>query len=169
MNDEIVEVGGGSSEPVTKFLSEDDLVLWNRREDELGLSLTDTLVEVALEWLEHRAAGGLLKPFLSAHDMTWPDLNMMFVGDLAPLYELTERMGDYTRIAYAEDELHRRAVDGYEKPVFQGGYEVGRIRQFSDSLLALLLKANKPDKYADRQQVEHKGVMLHLHLKGVRD
>jgi hypothetical protein len=52
--------------------------------------------------------------------------------------------------------------------VFHKGEVCGYVRHYSDTLLSLLLKAENPDKYADRQQVEHKGVMLNLHVEGVR-
>jgi hypothetical protein len=41
-----------------------------------------------------------------------------------------------------EEEAFRRAVKGLNKPVFQGGKKVGVIREYSDSLMALLLRAN---------------------------
>lgn len=41
-------------------------------------------------------------------------------------------------------EARRRAAEGVEEPVFQGGVEVGRIRKYSDGLLTLLLKAHDP-------------------------
>lgn len=54
-----------------------------------------------------------------------------------------------------EDEMIRRGVEGVLEPVFQGGKLVGSIRRHSDVLLMFALKANKPEKYADKQKVEH--------------
>lgn len=51
-----------------------------------------------------------------------------------------------------EEEARRRAVDGTDKPVYQGGQLVGHIREYSDTLLALLLKGTKPDKYRERRE-----------------
>ena len=48
-----------------------------------------------------------------------------------------------------EDEVHRRAVDGVDKPIYQGGVRVGVVREYSDVLLLFLLKANNPKKYRD--------------------
>jgi hypothetical protein len=62
-----------------------------------------------------------------------------------------------------EREAHRRAVDGTEEPVFGsmgqglGSGEVGRITKYSDTLLIFLLKAARPEKYRERQQIEHTG------------
>lgn len=52
-----------------------------------------------------------------------------------------------------EAEAIRRARDGYERPIFQGGVEVGRETVYSDSLLSLLLKGFKPDRYRERVSV----------------
>ncbi len=40
----------------------------------------------------------------------------------------------------------RRAVDGVDEPVYQGGKKVGSITRYSDTLLIFLLKANR-DKF----------------------
>ena len=48
-----------------------------------------------------------------------------------------------------EAEARRRAVEGWDEPVYQKGAQVGVIRKFSDALLALKLKAKKPE-YRDK-------------------
>ncbi|TPM39596.1 terminase [Mesorhizobium sp. B2-3-4] len=53
-----------------------------------------------------------------------------------------------------EDEAHRRARDGVQKPVYQGGKRVGEIREYSDTLTIFLLKARRPDKFKDRVSTE---------------
>lgn len=62
--------------------------------------------------------------------------------------ETTERM---------EREARRRAAEGVEKPVFQGGQEVGRIREYSDTLLIFMLKARRPEVYRETTRHEHTG------------
>jgi hypothetical protein len=49
-----------------------------------------------------------------------------------------------------EDEARRRAVDGTLKPVFYKGQPVGKIREYSDTLLIVLLKAHAPAKYKEK-------------------
>lgn len=49
-----------------------------------------------------------------------------------------------------EDEARRRAYEGCEKPVFQGGVQVGRIVEFSDTLMTVLLKGRRKKVFADR-------------------
>lgn len=63
-----------------------------------------------------------------------------------------------------EREAFRRAVEGTEKPVFgslgqgRGSGEVGRIREYSDTLLIFLLKAARPEKFRERTEVRHTGL-----------
>ncbi len=49
-----------------------------------------------------------------------------------------------------EAEAMRRAVHGYEQPVFHKGVQCGVVRRFSDALLMFLLKAVRPFKYQDQ-------------------
>ena len=56
-----------------------------------------------------------------------------------------------------EDEAVRRAFDGVDRPVFQGGEEVGTIREYSDSMLMFLLRGRRPERYKDRVAAEHSG------------
>ncbi len=51
-----------------------------------------------------------------------------------------------------EMEARRRAVEGIEQPVFHGGVQVGTQRVYSDKLLMMLLRANRPEKYAERRK-----------------
>jgi len=55
-----------------------------------------------------------------------------------------------------EQEAKRRAVDGWDEPVFQKGEAVGTVRKYSDNLLITLLKGKKPDVYRERLDVNAK-------------
>lgn len=57
-----------------------------------------------------------------------------------------------------EDEAKRRAIEGTEKPVFYQGEIVGHIREYSDTLLIVALKARRPEKYRDNIKQEIGGV-----------
>lgn len=46
-----------------------------------------------------------------------------------------------------EAEAHRRAYEGTERPVFQGGKLVGHVREYSDQLLMFLLRARRPERF----------------------
>ena len=58
-----------------------------------------------------------------------------------------------TAIERMEREADRRAVEGYDKPVFHLGVECGVQRQFSDTLLIFRLKAKRPEVYRERAEV----------------
>jgi hypothetical protein len=62
-----------------------------------------------------------------------------------------------------EPEALRRAVEGVERPVYQGGKQVGTIREYSDTLLIFLLKGGKKEKYAERRESIPKGMIVLLH------
>ena len=49
-----------------------------------------------------------------------------------------------------EGEAWRRAVHGWDEPVYQGGKYVGNIRKYDSNLLVVLLKALKPEVYRER-------------------
>jgi hypothetical protein len=57
---------------------------------------------------------------------------------------------------HIEAEARRRAVDGVDRPVFYRGEQCGTVREYSDNLLALLLKAKKPE-YRDSSRLELSG------------
>jgi hypothetical protein len=59
-----------------------------------------------------------------------------------------------------EEECQRRAFAGYDKPVFQGGRQVGVVREYSDTLAMFLMKGNKPGKYRDRIEATNTNLNL---------
>lgn len=67
-------------------------------------------------------------------------------------------------IADAELELRRRAIDGWEEPVFQKGELVGTVKRKSDRMLELLIKRHIP-QYNEKRQVEYSGG-VDFHLQG---
>ncbi len=56
-----------------------------------------------------------------------------------------------------EREARRRALEGIDEPVYQGGKLVGRVRKYSDVLLMFLLKASRPAVYRDNVRIEASG------------
>jgi len=53
-------------------------------------------------------------------------------------------------------EIHRRGVEGVEKPVFWQGRQVATVREYSDTLLIFQAKARMPE-YRDQSRIEHSG------------
>jgi transposase-like protein len=58
-----------------------------------------------------------------------------------------------------EDEAHRRAVEGVDKPVFYQGEVCGEVREYSDTLLIFQLKARRPEKYRENVNLNHSGTI----------
>lgn len=58
-----------------------------------------------------------------------------------------------------EEEARRRAIEGVERPLMYQGKQVGTVREFSDRLLELELKARRPEKYRERFEVSHTGAV----------
>jgi len=63
-----------------------------------------------------------------------------------------------------EAEARRRAYEGWDEPVFgrlagkdAGEGEIGVVRKYSDTLMHVLLKGAKPEKYRERTDVRHSG------------
>lgn len=55
-----------------------------------------------------------------------------------------------------EDEAHRRAIHGVEKPVYQGGVLVGTVTEYSDTLMGLVMRGKRPERY-NTERHEHTG------------
>ena len=51
-----------------------------------------------------------------------------------------------------EEEAARRAKEGVEEPVYQGGKLVGHVVKRSDVLLMFLLKGGRPEKFRERHE-----------------
>lgn len=62
---------------------------------------------------------------------------------------------------FFEDEAIRRALEGIQKPVFYRGEHVENETVYSDTLMIVLLKGAKPDKYRDNVKVET-DITVHL-------
>lgn len=56
-----------------------------------------------------------------------------------------------------ELEAYRRAVHGTKRPVWFKGERCGFVREYSDTLLVVLLKARAPEKYRENTKIEHAG------------
>lgn len=56
-----------------------------------------------------------------------------------------------------ESEARRRAVDGIEKGVYYQGIRTDTETVYSDGLLTTLLKAKRPDEFAERKQISGAG------------
>jgi hypothetical protein len=70
--------------------------------------------------------------------------------ELDEAFAMAENQARSTFADGLEEEAVRRARDGYDRPVYQGGELVGYERVYSDNLLWKLLQAVRPEKYRDK-------------------
>lgn len=99
---------------------------------------------------------------------------LVFLSKRSPVIKelLTEAQAirDEVRQMSRVDAADKRAVDGVEKPIYSvKGEYVGSERVYSDSLLALQLKANDPAKYAGSMAQVGGGFVLNVNLGIQRD
>jgi len=144
---------------------------WAKREEIVKDQLASAADQKTfLKFVEGVAVGKKTKFLLKELGLTWPGFTSMLAKrqELKDLYSDARAIGEELRQVLREDEADRRAVDGVERPVYHKGEVVGYIKEYSDQMLALQLKAGNPDKYAERKQVDVKGVMLNLNIEGVR-
>lgn len=73
------------------------------------------------------------------------------------LYKAAFEEAEQEAIEVLECELHRRAVDGIDKPVFYQGKKVDTVKEYSDNLLMFMLKKKNP-AYRDNF-VQNIGIM----------
>lgn len=91
-----------------------------------------------------------------------------------PEYKAEFALAHEEAIQCLEDEAVRRAHEGLEEPlVYQGQFTYASynkktkkgigpplaIRKYSDQLLMFLLRAARPEKYRERFQMEHTGMI----------
>lgn len=90
---------------------------------------------------------------LRACGLIWRDVGLRIAADpeYARRHIDAERIREEWWQRKREEEADRRAVDGWDEPVYQGGMKVGTIKRFSDTLLCRQMSAGNPAKYATRQ------------------
>lgn len=62
-----------------------------------------------------------------------------------------------------EQEARRRAVEGYDRPIFQRGALVGLERVYSDVLLMLLLRGRRPEVFRDGASKTESATSITIH------
>ena len=83
-------------------------------------------------------------------EMRWIELScLQHNAKWMDLWKLAKEEGEEARVAIREETAHRRAVEGWEEPVFYKGDECGRINKIDNRLLEFLIKADNPGKYRD--------------------
>ncbi len=96
-------------------------------------------------FLDHLAARGGVFASCKAAEVSHPIIYQWREQDPEFAAHWQAALAQYTELMEAEAD--RRAYEGTEKPVFQQGREVGRIREYSDDLMKFRLQALDPRKY----------------------
>jgi hypothetical protein len=102
-------------------------------------------------FLDHVAAHGMVNKAAKAVGVSLKRIEMLTAESIEfeeALREATETAAD--RI---EQEVHRRAIDGVPKGVYYQGAKVDEEVQYSDTLLALLIKAKRRSVFGDKQEI----------------
>jgi hypothetical protein len=112
---------------------------------------------VLRDFLSDLANGMYHEAALKKYGIEWRKLSTFIVHDLTvkDLYLEAKTIGEQYRDMVRIERADRRAVHGWNEPVYQQGKMVGVIRRFSDRLMELQLKATDPRRYAERH--EHTG------------
>jgi hypothetical protein len=69
-----------------------------------------------------------------------------------------------------EQEARRRAVEGVDKPIYYKGRKIDTIKEYSDTLLIVLLKGIRPEKFRENIKQEltgNNGEPIQINFQGV--
>lgn len=121
--------------------------------------------------MENLALGARHREALADVDWVWSNFSVYRhkFPVVNEIYKVVSALGEDTRAILRLDEAHRRATDGVEEDVFSAsGKYCGTKKKYSDSLLALFLKADNPEKFSEKHEVKASGVILNMQM-GLRE
>ena len=108
--------------------------------------------------VEMTADGECWKDIEHKTSFKWVDVSVLNRNPaFQTLWHSARNTGEDRRKEIRLSEAHRRAVEGWDEPVFYKGDECGTIKRFSDKLHELLLKADDPGRFSDKAEVKHIG------------
>jgi hypothetical protein len=74
-----------------------------------------------------------------------------------PQFALDWKEAEEVATDLMEEEAVRRGVKGVRRDIYYKGEVVGHEREYSDSLIQFMLKANRKEKFKERVDVNHEG------------
>src|SRR5205807_601275 len=77
-------------------------------------------------------------------------------------------LADAAANAHIEAEIRRRAMEGWDEPVYQQGARVGTVRKYSDTLLIFYAKRRMPE-YREKQALDVNNVGAAQDLQALQD
>jgi hypothetical protein len=102
-------------------------------------------------FLQHVAMHGMINKAAKAVGVTLKAVERMAAENIE--FEDALREAEETAADRIEEEVQRRAIDGVPKGVYYQGALVDTEVQYSDSLLALLIKAKRRRVFGDKQEI----------------
>lgn len=105
------------------------------------------------QFLEELAETGNVLLAAELHNLSRRDLYRVRAED--PEFKTAWDEAKNQAADHLEQEARRRALEGWEEPVFYQGERTGLVRKYSDTLLIFLLKGARPEVY--RERFEHSG------------
>lgn len=126
--------------------------------------------DLFLELLNHIAAGHSFEEFFTSKDVTWSEVAVHYIApELENLLREARQRAEDFRQMLREDAADARAIKGKPKKRYdKDGNLISEEIEYSDQLLVAQLKAGNPERYAERQKVEHQGVMLNVDLSAIK-
>lgn len=99
-------------------------------------------------------AGDDIRAAIKKSGAPWETFHERATADIAVAgrIEAARAARESYRLLVRLDEMHRRAVDGFTDPIVSAGKLVTDHQVYSDMLLLNLVKADNPDKFADRSK-----------------
>ena len=120
-----------------------------QRQKEAFLPRFDRFLELLRTNSNHR-------PAMEETGLPWSEISSQMANDpaLKQRYEAALALREEFRQAERLDSMHSRAVDGVPEPMVSAGREVTTRTVYSDDLLARLVTADNPAKFASRTKGE---------------
>ena len=150
-----------------------DVKLWDGRRVMLSRDFIDEDRDKLLQVFERVAQGEYWRVALkdAGVDYAWVSAQARLRPRTAGfLLQIANVLCQGVRQKKREEEADRRAVDGYEEEVYTAsGKFAGMRKRYSDSLLALQLRAGDPQKYRETVALQQTGVVLQVNLGIVRN
>lgn len=116
----------------------------------LGAERNPNIIKNKARWLEAHRRSGIITATCQATGIGRTTVYDWTVND--PEFAKAKLEAENEAIELLEAEARRRAFEGTEKPIYQGGKLAGKVREYSDTLMIFILKAKKPE-YRDRHDI----------------
>jgi len=108
------------------------------------------IVELKMAFLRAYAKRGIVRDGTIAAGISWGQYHRWRETDEG--FNTGCKAAEAMAEDFLESEAHRRAVEGFDRPVIYQGEITDTYTDYSDTLMAMLLKGYKKDKYKDRKE-----------------